>query len=135
MPTFTPQQIADERFMERTGKSMAAWTRLLDRWGAKEKGHTATARYLERDLGLEGWWAQAVTIQYEYTRGLRKPLAVPAALRKALAGSPKAKAAFDKLSLSQRREHIQWITEAKRPETKAKRVEETIKRLAGGAAR
>ncbi|HET6948595.1 MAG TPA: YdeI/OmpD-associated family protein, partial [bacterium] len=67
--------------------------------------------------------------------GLRRPLVVPAALRRALATSPKAKAAFERLSLSHRREHIQWITEAKRPETKAKRVAETVRRLAAHAAR
>ncbi|OFX13452.1 MAG: hypothetical protein A2V59_01365 [Armatimonadetes bacterium RBG_19FT_COMBO_69_19] len=60
---------------------------------------------------------------------------VPAALRRALGTSSKAKAAFERLSLSHRREYIQWITEAKRPETKAKRVDETVRRLAGGAAR
>ena len=133
MPVFKRPQIADERFAERTGKSMAAWLRILDRWGAKAKGHAATARYLEHELGLDGWWAQAVTVQYEYARGLRKPLTVPAALRKALAASPGAKTAFDRLSLSHRREYVQWISEAKRPETRDRRIRETIARLTGKA--
>ncbi|MCH7760228.1 hypothetical protein IIA15_02345 [candidate division TA06 bacterium] len=37
----------------------------------KEKGHTLTARYLGEKYGLSGWWAQAVTIRYEWERGLR----------------------------------------------------------------
>lgn len=131
MATFGRQKIADERFVERTGKSMRAWSRLLDRWGAKKKGHTAAARYLEKDLGLDGWWAQAVAIQYEYQKGLRKSLTVPPALREALAASPKAKAVWAKLAKSHRREYVQWIAEAKRSETRARRVSETVKKLTG----
>lgn len=129
MATFRRQRIADERFVERTGRSMREWTRLLDRWGAKTKGHTATARYLEKEIGLDGWWAQAVAIQYEYARDLRKPLTVPAALRRALSASPKAFATFAKLPPSHKREYIEWINEAKRPDTRAKRIAETIKKL------
>lgn len=54
MAAFGRQRIADARFVERTGKSMREWTKILDRWGAKEKGHPATARHLERDLGVAG---------------------------------------------------------------------------------
>ena len=43
---------------------------------------------------------------------------VPADLSAALRRSAKAKAAFDGLSPSHRREYVEWIVEAKRPETR-----------------
>ncbi len=45
-------------------------TGLLDEWGAREKGHTLAAHLL-REYGLSPWWAQAVTIRWEFEQGLR----------------------------------------------------------------
>jgi len=36
------------------------------------KGHTQAAKYLRDKHGLSDWWAQAVTIRYEWERGLRR---------------------------------------------------------------
>lgn len=63
--------IREEVVVARTGKSSTAWYRLLDRWGAIKKGHTLTAKYLKQRYGLSDWWAQCVTIRYEWERGLR----------------------------------------------------------------
>ena len=57
---------------------------------------------------------------------------VPPELVEALAGEPGAAEVFDGLSFSHRREYVQWITEAKRPETRARRVAGTIERLHEG---
>jgi len=54
---------------------------------------------------------------------------VPEDLAEALARSDAARAAFDGLSFSHRREHVEAINEAKRPETRARRVERTIQAL------
>ncbi|QJR35487.1 YdeI/OmpD-associated family protein [Gemmatimonas groenlandica] len=64
-----------------------------------------------------------------------KPVVVPPELAKALARDKAAKAAFDAFSPSHRREYCEWIAEAKRDETKAKRVEQAIEMLAEGKAR
>lgn len=56
---------------EATGRSLKQWAALLDRWGAAEKGHAATARHLLRERGLSPWWSQMVTVAYERERGLR----------------------------------------------------------------
>lgn len=61
--------------------------------------------------------------------------AVPVDLRTALAQSAMAKATFAKFSPSQRREYIEWVTEAKRPETRARRVATTIAWLSEGKRR
>lgn len=59
-------------FKQKTGKSLREWMKILDRFGARQKGHTASARYLLDSHGLSAWWSQAVTVRYEYDRGLRK---------------------------------------------------------------
>ena len=46
-----------------------------------------------------------------------------------MAGANKVKVAFEKLPPSHRREYISWIEEAKRPETRARRIQQTLARL------
>jgi len=62
----------------------------------------------------------------------RKPLAVPAYFKKALAANPKAKAAFDNFSPSCQREYVEWITEAKREETRDRRIATALEWMAEG---
>jgi uncharacterized protein YdeI (YjbR/CyaY-like superfamily) len=50
-------------------------------------------------------------------------------VRAALAGSPAARAAFDKLPPSHRREHIEAIDEAKKPQTRDRRIRQMVERL------
>jgi uncharacterized protein YdeI (YjbR/CyaY-like superfamily) len=61
--------------------------------------------------------------------------ATPADLAKGLRQVAAARATFEKFSPSHRREYIEWISEAKRPETRAKRVETTIAWLREGKPR
>ena len=63
------------------------------------------------------------------------PTAPPADLVAALKKNAKAKQTFDAFSPSHRKEYIQWITEAKRDETRQKRLAQTIEWLAEGKAR
>ena len=60
---------------------------------------------------------------------------VPAELTAALKENASAAANFAQLAPSHRREYIEWITEAKRPETRAKRVATTVEWVAEGKAR
>ena len=55
-----------------------------------------------------------------------RTVAVPADLRSALEADPKAKAAFADLSFTHGREYVEWIEEAKRPETRARRIAGTV---------
>ena len=61
--------------------------------------------------------------------------AVPAALSAALQSNPKAAERFAHLSPSCRREYSEWIAEAKREETRAKRVATAIEWIAEGKGR
>lgn len=55
---------------------------------------------------------------------------VPPDLARALAKSPAAKAAFAKLSPAHKREHVKHVIEAKKPETRARRIAKTVDALA-----
>jgi uncharacterized protein YdeI (YjbR/CyaY-like superfamily) len=57
---------------------------------------------------------------------------LPPDLERALRKSPAAKAVFEKLSYTHRKDYAAWVAEAKRPETRATRVEESIRLLAHG---
>jgi uncharacterized protein YdeI (YjbR/CyaY-like superfamily) len=54
---------------------------------------------------------------------------LPAELTDALAAAPDAKAAFEALPPSHRREYVQWVAEAKKPETRVSRARKTVIRL------
>jgi hypothetical protein len=64
-----------------------------------------------------------------------KPVKVPADLSAALEKRAKARAAFAALSPSHRREYIEWITEAKTADTRARRLAQAIEWMAEGKSR
>jgi uncharacterized protein YdeI (YjbR/CyaY-like superfamily) len=65
----------------------------------------------------------------------KAPLFVPQDLRAAIDAVPAAAATFDGFTPSCRREYVEWVTEAKRDETRAKRLAQTIEWLAEGKKR
>ena len=54
---------------------------------------------------------------------------VPAKLKRAFKSDKEAKSAFEKLSYTHQKEYVKWIEEAKKTETRARRVEQTIQLL------
>jgi len=56
-------------------------------------------------------------------------VAVPEDVSAALKAVPEAQAAFSAQSYSHQKEHIDWITEAKKPETRSKRISKLIEVL------
>lgn len=65
----------------------------------------------------------------------KKKLVVPDYFLAALKTNPKARATFENFSPSHKKEYVEWITQAKRDETRAKRIETTLKWLAKGKPR
>src|ERR1044072_2999528 len=65
----------------------------------------------------------------------KKPIAVPAYFKKVLTKSKARKATFDAFSPSHKREYLEWITEAKSPETRDRRVSQAVEWLAEGKSR
>jgi hypothetical protein len=97
---------------------------------------------LPAEQDLLGYLREAVRLNDE---GIKKPvvarqggrprLTVPDDLAAALERNPKAQTTFHGLSPSHRREYIEWITEAKRPETRQKRLATTLEWLEQGKLR
>jgi uncharacterized protein YdeI (YjbR/CyaY-like superfamily) len=65
----------------------------------------------------------------------RKPLPIPDDLTAALNKNAKARKIFEGFTSSHRREYVEWITEAKRDETRKQRLATALKWLAEGKAR
>ncbi len=63
------------------------------------------------------------------------PVEVPDDLTAALKKNAKARKTFDGFSPSARREYVQWLTEAKREETRQKRLTQAVEWMAEGKQR
>jgi Bacteriocin-protection, YdeI or OmpD-Associated/Domain of unknown function (DUF1905) len=64
-----------------------------------------------------------------------RELDLPDALTQALAADPAARAAFDRLAFTHRKEFARWIDEAKRDETRQRRVAQALTMLREGTTR
>jgi uncharacterized protein YdeI (YjbR/CyaY-like superfamily) len=60
---------------------------------------------------------------------------VPPALAQALDGDPAAKAAFDGLAFTHRKEFARWVAEAKKDDTRECRVAQALEMLREGRTR
>lgn len=65
----------------------------------------------------------------------KPPLEVPRDMRAAIDANPAARATFDAFPPGCRREYVEWVTEAKREETRTKRLAQTVEWLAEGKRR
>ena len=91
-------------------------------WIGLRKGQIA-------DMGLAA--GDPVDVRVELDDAPRE-VDVPAELEAALAADPQAKAAYERLSFTHRKEYARWVAEAKREATKADRAAKTIERLKSG---
>lgn len=69
-----------------------------------------------------------LTVGLDYDAELRA-VDLPEGLRSALQADPEAAAAFDKLPHTDKKELVQWVTGAKRPETQRRRMEQAMASL------
>ncbi|MEO6701558.1 MAG: YdeI/OmpD-associated family protein [Jatrophihabitantaceae bacterium] len=90
------------------------------------------SKKLRAELGVEIGQTVDVTIARD-----EQPRAVelPRALAEALTADAAAKAAFDVLAPSHRKEFARWVDEAKREQTTLSRVEQTLQMLREGRTR
>jgi hypothetical protein len=63
--------VSDEVIRERTGHGWEEWFDLLDEAGAAAMPRADMLRWVGAEHGLEGWPANAVTVNYERARSLR----------------------------------------------------------------
>lgn len=65
--------VGEDAVREATGRDRAEWFALLDQAGAATWKHKDIASWLVSDHGVDGWWAQSITVGYEQARGIRRP--------------------------------------------------------------
>lgn len=81
---------------------------------------------MQKMVGLAVGDSVRVTLEVD----AREPeVHVPADLDAALERHAEARCAFERLAPSHQQEYLSWIEEAKRPETRARRIEKTVERL------
>ncbi|WNJ20318.1 DUF4287 domain-containing protein [Pontibacter sp. G13] len=64
--------ISEESILKATGQQWDEWFHLMDAAQCTEMSHKEMAQWLETEHGVSMWWCQAITVQYERERGLRK---------------------------------------------------------------
>jgi hypothetical protein len=60
---------------------------------------------------------------------------VPADLAAALAADPQAAASFERMAFTHRKEYARWVAEAKRDETRQRRVAQAVEMIKAGKSR
>jgi hypothetical protein len=72
-PEPAPQDllVSEDAMVRGSGRDHAAWFAILDAWRASERRHGEIAAWLQEAHGVGGWWAQAITVDYERARGMR----------------------------------------------------------------
>ena len=114
---------------DKTGEAMGQFGRITgpaDLPGAREFKAQVKAAIARSD-------AAAAAPPAAKPRRAAKPVPpLPADLAQALAAQAKVKAVFDAMPPSHRREYIEWVLDAKREETRAKRIAQTVERVAAG---
>ena len=90
----------------------------------------------KRDSRIDAYIAkQAVFATPMMRKEPRKPIAMPSELKAVLAKNKKASAVYDDFSPSHKREYVEWITDAKGEDTRARRIRQAIEWLAEGKPR
>ena len=120
------------------------WKGSLVLAGASEKeamgqfGRLTSVSDLPDEEKLVAWVKKAAELNASGVKVARplkhpkRPIPVPADLKAALAKNAKARKTFEAFSPSHRREYLEWITEAKTDETRARRFATTLAQLAQG---
>ena len=68
-----PAGTSDDAVRRATHRGRDEWFALLDKWGAADREHRQIAAWLMDKHGVDNWWAQNLTVDYERARGLRVP--------------------------------------------------------------
>lgn len=99
-------------------------------------GKLTSVKDLPPDKVMLGLIRQAADLNLRGVKLPRKPIQkrpaprTPADLAAALKGNPRAAAAFKAFSPSHKREYIAWITEARQPATRQRRLKQAIEWIA-----
>ncbi|WP_106814654.1 YdeI/OmpD-associated family protein [Microbacterium timonense] len=131
----TAVELTDAQVAELGGGKRAAV--VIDIGGRTARGRLAVmdgrnviglSKAVRAELGVEIGDEVDVTIELDTAE---RTVDVPADLAAALDAAPQARAAFEALSYSRRKELARGVAEAKRPETRDRRIASAIAELTG----
>lgn len=120
---------------------------VLGNEGMGSLGRITSLKDLPSDKLLIGWLRQAadsiaggrnispIAARHKVVKAPKPTLEAPPEFTSALSKSKKASSAFASFSPSARREYIEWIVEAKRPQTRDKRIATALEWIAEGKQR
>jgi hypothetical protein len=72
-PWAAEPETSDAAVTSATGRSWDQWVDAIEGWPGRAEGHTVVAGHLQAEHGLDGWWAQTVTVGWERITGRRLP--------------------------------------------------------------
>ncbi len=56
--------VTDEQVVEKTGKPLSYWTKVLDRFGAASKKPAESVSFLQTTHAVPRYWARTLTTRY-----------------------------------------------------------------------
>lgn len=90
------------------------------------------SREVRQNAGAEA--GDEVEVALELDEAPRE-VEVPEALAAALAADPEASASFERMAFTHRKEYARWVTEAKKEETRERRVQQAVEMIRSGQTR
>lgn len=66
-------ELGDDALRDATGRGWDEWCDVVDAWPGHGDGHAAVAAHLQAEHGVDGWWAQTITVGWERITGRRLP--------------------------------------------------------------
>jgi hypothetical protein len=101
---------------------------------ARMKGEflVGLSREVRQNAGAEA--GDEVEVALELDEAPRE-VEVPGPLAAALAADPEASASFERMAFTHRKEYARWVTEAKKEETRQRRVEQAVEMIRTGQTR
>lgn len=61
--------VENEQVVEKTGKPLTHWTKVLDKFGAASKKSNDSVAHLQNDHGVPRYWARTLTTRYLKDKG------------------------------------------------------------------
>ena len=113
----------------------------LERKAMGQFGRITSLADLPDDAAIRAMVRKAVALAEQGVKAARPnkhpkaELAVPEDFKAALNASAPASDRFEEFSPSARRDYLEWVTESKRPETRARRIAQAVEWIAEGKKR
>lgn len=61
--------VTDEQVIEKTGKKIAEWIKILDKFGAADKKSNDSVGHLQSEYEIPRYWARTLTTRYLKEKG------------------------------------------------------------------